>query len=145
MLKIYVPSPVMLKFVYIKFEVESARRDDMEKIRCGQCINKLKSLAGAEVAQPNIFHLLVIQLFCLLLKIYVDMEDRRESTASQEMFISLQQLEPSPIESPSSDAAPEKQLPDLPPPHSLGLSGSGHGVAYYCTSPPFRSIERFEC
>ncbi|TVY28525.1 hypothetical protein LHYA1_G001938 [Lachnellula hyalina] len=59
------------------------------------------------------------------------MEERRESTASEEAFF-LQQLEPSPIESPSSDAGPEKQLPDLPsPPHSLGLSGSGHGVAYY--------------
>lgn len=63
--------------------------------------------------------------------------DRRESTASQETFISLQQIDPSPIESPEYDV--DKQLPDLPtpqpPPRSstLGLSGSGHSSVYYCT------------
>ncbi|KAH8660778.1 hypothetical protein BGZ60DRAFT_492106 [Tricladium varicosporioides] len=60
--------------------------------------------------------------------------ERRDSTASQDTFISLQQLEPSPIESPEEDT--EKQLHSLssPPPRAgtLGLSGS-HGVAYYLT------------
>ena len=63
--------------------------------------------------------------------------DRRESTASQETFTSLQQLDPSPIESPEEDL--EKQLGDSPrsvsPPKTthLGLSGSGqHGTTYYC-------------
>jgi hypothetical protein len=63
--------------------------------------------------------------------------DRRESTASQETFISLQQLDPSPIESPEYEL--NKQLPDLPaasPParsSTLGLSGSGHSSVYYRT------------
>jgi hypothetical protein len=63
--------------------------------------------------------------------------DRRESTASQETFVSLQQLDPSPIESPEEDL--EKQLGDPPrdisPPKAthLGLSGSGQrATAYYC-------------
>lgn len=48
--------------------------------------------------------------------------------------MALQELEPSPIESPEDD---EKQLPDLPPPtlnksSTLGLSGSGHNSVYYC-------------
>ncbi|RDL41564.1 Uncharacterized protein BP5553_01543 [Venustampulla echinocandica] len=63
--------------------------------------------------------------------------DRRDSTASQDTFVSLQQLDPFPVESPSDI---NKQLPDLPasaspsPPRSnpLGLSGS-HGTAYYLT------------
>lgn len=56
-------------------------------------------------------------------------------TLSQETLISLQQLEPSPVESPLDL---EKQLPNLPPPapssrpFGLGLSGSGHGPVYYC-------------
>jgi hypothetical protein len=60
--------------------------------------------------------------------------DRRESTASQETFISLQQLDPSPIESPEDL---DKQLPDLPSPShlsrpsTLGLSGAGHSSVYY--------------
>ncbi|KAG9237644.1 hypothetical protein BJ875DRAFT_394677 [Amylocarpus encephaloides] len=60
--------------------------------------------------------------------------DRRESTESQETFVSLQQLDPSPIESPKGEL--EKQLPNPPPsssPHQLGLSGSSHGAAYYLT------------
>jgi hypothetical protein len=71
--------------------------------------------------------------------------DRRESTASQETFLSLQQLDPSPIESPVEDL--EKQLGGSPrsvsPPKAtsthLGLSGSSqHGTAYYCQdSSPF--------
>ena len=64
--------------------------------------------------------------------------DRRESTASQETFISLQQLDPSPISSPEYNV--DKQLPDLPTPQppsrssTLGLSGSGsgHSSVYYC-------------
>lgn len=58
--------------------------------------------------------------------------------ASQETLISLQQLDPSPIESPLNL---DKQLPNLPSdgpgPHhgvgSLGLSGfsNGHGTVYY--------------
>jgi hypothetical protein len=71
--------------------------------------------------------------------VYVYTMDRRESTASQETFISLQQLDPSPIESPEYEL--DKQLPELPvpspPPRSstLGLSGSGHSSVYYCMSP----------
>lgn len=65
------------------------------------------------------------------------------AAASQETlasFISLQQLEPSPIESPLDL---EKQLPDLPTPgpisrsSTLGLSGSGHGSVYYRNAIPF--------
>jgi hypothetical protein len=73
----------------------------------------------------------------------VDM-DRRESTASQETFISLQQLDPSPIESPEDL---DKQLPDLPSPSylskpsTLGLSGAGHSSLYYRkSSRPSSSI-----
>ncbi|KAH6705229.1 hypothetical protein BKA61DRAFT_617157 [Leptodontidium sp. MPI-SDFR-AT-0119] len=63
--------------------------------------------------------------------------DRRASTASQDTFISLQQLDPSPIDTPPEL---EKQLEDYPPsPPSapkisatLGLSGSGHSSVYYC-------------
>jgi hypothetical protein len=59
------------------------------------------------------------------------------STESQDTLLSLQQLEPSPIESPFES---EKQLPDLPPQplarsSTLGLSGSGYGAVYYRTSP----------
>ncbi|OBT83093.1 hypothetical protein VE02_08591 [Pseudogymnoascus sp. 03VT05] len=60
--------------------------------------------------------------------------------ASQETLISLQQLEPSPVESPLNL---DKQLPNLPnevpTPHhgvgTLGLSGfnNGHGTVYYLT------------
>jgi hypothetical protein len=68
--------------------------------------------------------------------------ERRDSSASDETLISLQQIDPSPIDSsapedPSSD--PEKQLPDLPSSsvprkdsNALGLSGSGHSAVYYC-------------
>jgi hypothetical protein len=58
--------------------------------------------------------------------------------ASQETLISLQQLEPSPVESPLNL---DKQLPNLPNEVStrhhgvgtLGLSGfnNGHGTVYY--------------
>lgn len=58
--------------------------------------------------------------------------------ASQETLISLQQLDPSPIESPLNL---DKQLPNLPSDGpglhhgvgSLGLSGfsNGHGTVYY--------------
>src|SRR5947209_3368662 len=66
--------------------------------------------------------------------------DRRASTASQDTFISLQQLDPSPIDTPPEL---EKQLEDYPPsPPSapkisatLGLSGSGHSSVYYCNYP----------
>ncbi|KAF4626799.1 hypothetical protein G7Y89_g11355 [Cudoniella acicularis] len=55
--------------------------------------------------------------------------ERRDSTASQETFVSMQQLDPSPIESPMDL---EKQLPEFPPPPPsssyLGLSGSGHVI-----------------
>jgi len=67
------------------------------------------------------------------------------ATASQETLISLQQLDPSPIESPFEEV--EKPLPDLPAADStgpaaskrslnpgLGLSGNGHGSVYYCTT-----------
>ena len=57
--------------------------------------------------------------------------DRRESTASQDTLLSLQQLDPSPIDTPDL----EKELPELPPapPRSstLGLSGGGHSSVYY--------------
>ena len=65
--------------------------------------------------------------------------DRRESTASQETFVSLQQLDPSPIESPQYEL--NKELPELPaasPPlrsSTLGLNASGHSSVYYRTSP----------
>jgi len=63
-------------------------------------------------------------------------QQRHQSSASEETLISLQQLDPSPIDTPPEV---DKQLPDLPsPPHPskstiLGLSGSGHGVVYYLT------------
>ncbi|EHL00709.1 hypothetical protein M7I_3340 [Glarea lozoyensis 74030] len=73
--------------------------------------------------------------------------DRRESTASQETFTSLQQLDPSPIESPEEDL--EKQLGELPrsvsPPKTthLGLSGSGqHGTTYYREYLPIANEEK---
>jgi len=53
---------------------------------------------------------------------------------SQNTLFSLQQLEPSPVESPLDT---DKQLPDAPEPaplarsSTLGLSGSGHGAVYY--------------
>ncbi|KAF8859849.1 hypothetical protein BDZ45DRAFT_589130 [Acephala macrosclerotiorum] len=60
--------------------------------------------------------------------------DRGESTASQDTLLSLQQLDPSPIDTPLDL---EKELPDLPPapPRSstLGLSGGGHSSVYYLT------------
>lgn len=65
-----------------------------------------------------------------------------QETLSQETLISLQQLEPSPVESPLDL---EKQLPDIPPPtppsrpFGLGLSGSGHGAVYYCKPSTFLS------
>ena len=63
--------------------------------------------------------------------------DRRASTASQDTFISLQQLDPSPIDTPPEL---EKQLEDYPPSSPsppkrsavLGLSGGGHSSVYYC-------------
>jgi len=65
--------------------------------------------------------------------------DRRDSTASQETFISLQQLDPSPIDTPPEELINlEKQRFDTPPPqalgrpHTLGLSGGGgHSHVYY--------------
>lgn len=70
--------------------------------------------------------------------------------ASQETFISLLHLDPSPMDSPNADN--EKDLPPLPEEPSesstaslkssgtatsVGLSGTGHGAIYYCeTSPP---------
>jgi hypothetical protein len=63
--------------------------------------------------------------------------ERRDSNASDATFISLQQVDPSPIDFPAdSDWDLEKQIPDLPSrpsfgrSSSLGLSGS-HGPAYY--------------
>ncbi|KAE8454499.1 hypothetical protein EG329_000122 [Mollisiaceae sp. DMI_Dod_QoI] len=60
--------------------------------------------------------------------------DRRDSTASQDTFLSLQQLDPSPIDTPPEL---EKELVDRPPgpPRSstLGLSGAGHNSVYYLT------------
>ncbi len=68
--------------------------------------------------------------------------------ASHETFISLLNLDPTPMETPP-DA--EKALPPLPEeqqhagrpattPTGLGLSGSGHGAVYFCqlvsASPP---------
>jgi hypothetical protein len=74
--------------------------------------------------------------------------DRRDSTDSQDTFISLEQLDPSPIDTPPDELELEKQLPDTPPPpslgrsHTLGLSGvggGGHSYVYYCiTSLPKR-------
>jgi hypothetical protein len=55
-----------------------------------------------------------------------------QAGALQDTLISLQQIEPSPIESPID---PEKELPPpaiAPRSSVLGLSGSGHGTVYYC-------------
>lgn len=68
--------------------------------------------------------------------------DRKDSTASQDGFIDLQQLDPSPIESPYDVGDEEKQLPLPPRPpmlnrsSTLGLSGGGGGggYVYYCTT-----------
>lgn len=57
-----------------------------------------------------------------------------EFTASQETLISLQQLDPSPIESPFVEEDKELAPPAPSPPKraaTLGLSGS-HGTGYYC-------------
>lgn len=65
--------------------------------------------------------------------------------ASQETFMSLLQLDPTPME--ATRAENEKELPPLPennePENSTarspgttsspGLSGTGHGAVYYCT------------
>lgn len=51
---------------------------------------------------------------------------------SQEALTSLQQLEPSPVESPTGL---DKQLsghPRVPMSAMRGLNGSVHGAAYYC-------------
>lgn len=65
--------------------------------------------------------------------------NHRDSTASHISLASLQQLDPSPIDSPYDD---EKQFLDnddtnttpSPPARSstLGLSGNGYGSVYYC-------------
>ena len=83
----------------------------------------------------------------------MDTESLR-SKASQETLASLLQLDPSPIESPSS----EKDLPPLPeqdegPEHatkprsattsSVGLSGTGHGAIYY-RMPPLNRPDSFK-
>ncbi|KAL3418901.1 hypothetical protein PVAG01_09122 [Phlyctema vagabunda] len=69
------------------------------------------------------------------------MEDRNpRASASQETLASiysLQQLEPSPIDSPDAEDV-DKQLADTKPapPHrtgTLGLSGGGYGTVYYLT------------
>jgi hypothetical protein len=75
--------------------------------------------------------------------------------ASQETLISLLQLDPQPIESPSQEkplpALPEGDLEDsalspkspsissTPSQHSsaVGLSGSSHGLVYYCSISEF--------
>ncbi|PBP20202.1 N2,N2-dimethylguanosine tRNA methyltransferase [Diplocarpon rosae] len=61
--------------------------------------------------------------------------DRRASTASQDTFISLQQLDPSPIDTPPElDQQLVEDLPSLPKSSTtLGLSGSGHSSVYYLT------------
>ncbi len=68
----------------------------------------------------------------------MDRPDLKEAL-SQETLISLQQLEPSPIQSPLDL---DKQLPAIPPPSPPlrsftipGLSGSGHGAVYYRIAP----------
>ncbi|KAI9649025.1 hypothetical protein NHQ30_001592 [Ciborinia camelliae] len=64
------------------------------------------------------------------------MEGRRDSNASDDTFVDLQQLDPSPIDSPPDW---DEKLPHLPSHASfgrsstLGLSGSGHGAVYYLT------------
>lgn len=62
------------------------------------------------------------------------MEQRRDSVASDDTFVDLQQVDPSPIDSPLDW---DEKLPELPSYTSfgrsstLGLSGSGHGAVYY--------------
>jgi hypothetical protein len=71
-----------------------------------------------------------------LLSLEMDHMNSKEAD-QQENLVSLEQLEPSPIESPVDL---NQQLPDLPyklaPKASktslIGLSGSGHGAVYYC-------------
>ncbi|RAL68510.1 hypothetical protein DID88_007238 [Monilinia fructigena] len=64
------------------------------------------------------------------------MGGRRDSNASDDTFVDLQELDPSPIDSPSDW---DEKLPLLPSHASfgrsstLGLSGSGHGAVYYLT------------
>ncbi|KAA8567733.1 hypothetical protein EYC84_008204 [Monilinia fructicola] len=64
------------------------------------------------------------------------MGGRRDSNASDDTFVDLQQLDPSPIDSPSDW---DEKLPLLPSHASfgrsstLGLSGSGRGAVYYLT------------
>ncbi len=77
------------------------------------------------------------------------MDDKSlHSKASQETFISLLSLEPTPMENPP-DA--EKELPKSQQPAttastatSLGLSGSGHGAIYFCMCL-CHSFPLFEC
>jgi len=57
-----------------------------------------------------------------------------EFAASQDTLASLQQLDPSPIESPSYEEDKELVPPTPSPPTraaTLGLSGN-HGTGYYC-------------
>lgn len=88
----------------------------------------------------------------------MDKNRRRESTASQETFISLQQLDPSPIDSPDEEEGSysygvdgkesdpgekgqdlQKDIEALKRSGSsfIGLSGNGggHSSVYYCISP----------
>ncbi|KAK1758167.1 hypothetical protein QBC47DRAFT_338965 [Echria macrotheca] len=67
------------------------------------------------------------------------------SKPSQDTLISLMQLDPSPIESPTSRPITDKDLPPLPEEagddnkplspttNGVGLSGNGHGAIYYLT------------
>ncbi len=60
--------------------------------------------------------------------------DRRASTASQDTFVSLQQLDPSPIDTPPELDEEVVHEAYSPPKSSatLGFSGRGHGSVYYC-------------
>lgn len=57
------------------------------------------------------------------------------ASVSQDTLFSLQQLDPSPMD---STLELDKQVPDTPPAppsraSTLGLSGNGHGPVYYRT------------
>lgn len=66
---------------------------------------------------------------------------RRDSTASSSTYIDLQELDPSPIDSPSDWEIDLEKGHNIPPPSppkfgrssTLGLSGAGHGPVYYLT------------
>jgi hypothetical protein len=112
-----------------RFGPSSAPHVDMRQTRMNSNFNIPKRLSS----RPYCTEIFLSSIFLVNgPKMYIP---GSEAALSQETLISLQQLDPSPIDSPLDL---DKQLPDLPPPSpprraaTLGLGGNGHGAVYYC-------------